>query len=195
MPDPSGDTGPSARCPDPARSPGAGFESLLAEMYDQLRARAQAELASERPGHTLQATALVNEACLKLMADRLIPWQSRGHLYTAAAQAMRHVLIDHARSRAAEKRGGDRKAVGFEDVSQLADADPEEILRFDGELSRLEVESPEAGAVVRLRFFAGLTVEQTAEALGVSTSSVDRKWAYARAWLYRRLNDKKGEAQ
>ncbi len=166
-------------------------ECLLPLVYDQLRAVAQRALAAERPGHTLQATALVHEAYLKLVGEREIPWASRAHFYVAAAEAMRRILIDHARARGRVKRGGGgggRARLTLSDVTDLA-SKPDEIVRFDEAFGRLEGESSEAAAIVRLRFFAGLSVEQTAEALGVSTSTVDRRWAFARAWLYRALRD------
>jgi RNA polymerase sigma factor (TIGR02999 family) len=158
-------------------------ECLLPLVYDQLRAVAQRALAAERPDHTLEATALVHEAYLRLVGDREIPWGSRSHFYVAAAEAMRRILLDHARARGRVKRGGGRDRLTLSDVADLA-TKPDEIVRFDEAFRRLEGESPEAAAIVRLRFFAGLSVEQTAEALGVSTSTVDRRWAFARARLY-----------
>ncbi len=162
---------------------------LLPLVYDQLRAVAQRALAAENPGHTLEATALVHEAFLRLIGDREIPWTGRAHFYVAAAEAMRRVLLDHARGKRRIKRGGGRAPQSLSDVADLACADPEEIVRFDDAFQRLEDESAEAAGIVRLRFFAGLSVEQTAQALGLSTSTIDRRWAYARAWLYRKLHE------
>lgn len=167
---------------DPAR-----LRLLLPAVYEQLRAAAQGILAGERPGHTLQATALVHEAYLRLVGDRRIPWASQAHFYTAAAEAMRRVLLDHARARARRKRGGGRAAGDVSTLADLAEAEPGEVLRFDGAIGRLEQEAPEAAAVVRLRFFAGLSVDEAAAALGVSPATVDRRWAAARAWLYQHL--------
>ncbi len=161
---------------------------LLPLVYDQLRAVAQRALAAERPDHTLEATALVHEAYLKLVGEREIPWASRAHFYVAAAEAMRRILLDHARARGRVKRGGGRARLTLSGVTDLA-SKPDEIVRFDDAFRRLDGESPEAAAIVRLRFFAGLSVEQTAEALGVSTSTVDRRWAFARAWLYQAFRD------
>jgi RNA polymerase sigma factor (TIGR02999 family) len=173
-------------------------DRLLPLVYEQLRKAAQIDLAGERAGHTLSATALVHEAYLKLAGPRQVPWAGRGHFYGAAAEAMRQILLDHAKARMRVKRGGGeggqagvrREHVGdFADVAGLAGRDPEEIVRFDEVFRRLEAESPDGAAVVRLRFYAGLSVEQTAEALELSTSTVDRRWAFARAWMYQRLHN------
>jgi RNA polymerase sigma factor (TIGR02999 family) len=161
---------------------------LMSLVYDQLRALAQQRMMQERPGHTLQATALVHEAFLKLVGPREIPWAGQAHFYAAAAEAMRRILVDHARTRQREKRGGKAGRVLL-NVLDLADAEnSEEILALDEALCRLEQQEPEVGEVVRLRFFAGLSVDQTAESLGVSPRSVDRRWKFARAWLFRELH-------
>lgn len=160
---------------------------LLPLVYEQLRAAAQQALALERHGHTLQATALVHEAYLRLVGDRKIPWANQAHFYVAAAEAMRRVLLDHARARGRQKRGGGKAPADVSSVADLAEAEPAEIVRFDEAVRRLEEESAEAAMVVRLRFFAGLSVEQTAGAMGLSSATVDRRWSFARAWLYERL--------
>jgi RNA polymerase sigma factor (TIGR02999 family) len=163
-------------------------DQLLPLVYGQLRRSAQQRLDAERPDHTLSATALVHEAYLKLVGPRQIPWAGRGHFYAAAAQAMRRILIDHARSRAARGDGGLRlKDIG--DLGALAAADSQQILAVDAALTRLEADDAEAAAVVRLRFFAGLSVDQSAEALGISPRTAARLWAYARAVLYRELSE------
>ncbi|MGD9791341.1 MAG: ECF-type sigma factor [Phycisphaerales bacterium] len=167
------------------------LERLVPSVYAHLRATAQAALAMERGEHTLQATALVHEAYLKLVGEREVPWANRAHFFAAAAEAMRRILIDHARARSAAKRGGDRSRVPMSLVDLADFADPVEILALDEAFSRLEREEPEVAAVVRLRLFAGLTVDHTARALGVSSRQVDRQWAYARAWLARAID---GEA-
>lgn len=173
-------------------------DRLLPLVYEQLRKAAQLGLAGERPGHTLSATALVHEAYLKLAGPREVPWTGRGHFYAAAAEAMRQILLDHAKGRMRLKRGGGgpdgaagrRQGVAdFEDVAALSQREPEEIVRFDELVRRLEAESPDGAAIVRLRFFAGLGVEQTAQVLGLSTSTVDRRWAFARAWLFQHLHE------
>jgi RNA polymerase sigma factor (TIGR02999 family) len=166
---------------------------LLPLVYDQLRNAARLNLAGERVGHTLSATALVHEAYLKLVGPRDVPWTGRAHFYAAAAEAMRRVLLDHAKARMRVKRGGGRRqdpAHEFEDLASLALQDPEQIVKFDELFRRLETESPDGAAVVRLRFYAGLSVEQAAEALGLSASTVDRRWSFARAWLYQRLYER-----
>ncbi len=165
----------------------ASAAELMELVYAQLRAAAQQAIASERPGHTLQATALVHEAYLRLAGPRELPWQNRAHFYAAAAQAMRRILIDHARAHRA--RGGNHhKLTEFPDAAALILQDPEEILAVDAAVIRLETEDPDAAAVVRLRFYAGLSVDQTAAVLGISPRTCARLWSYARAVLYRSLN-------
>lgn len=173
-------------------------DRLLPLVYDQLRKAAQLNLATERAGHTLSATALVHEAYLKLVGPREMPWADRGHFYAAAAEAMRRVLLDHARARGREKRGGNNAPIvrltEFASIAELAAAeDSDQIVSFDASLCRLEAESPDAARVVRLRFFAGLSVEQTALALGVSERTVNRLWTFARAWLHRDVHESEKE--
>lgn len=173
-------------------------DRLLPLVYAQLRSAAQRSLAAERAGHTLSATAIVHEAYIKLSGPRQVPWEGRGHFYAAAAEAMRQVLLDHAKGRLRLKRGGGgleseaarrQSATDFEDVAALSQQEPEQILRFDDLIRRLGIESPDGAAIVRLRFFAGLSVEQTAQVLGLSMSTVERRWAFARAWLFQRLQE------
>lgn len=175
----------------------AAANRLLPLVYEQLRKAAQMEMNRERADHTLNATALVHEAYLKLVGPRDVAWANRAHFYAAAAEAMRRILLDHARARGREKRGGGGGGggrlgpEGHAAISSVADLvaceDPEEIVRLDEALRRLEQEDPEVAQVVRLRFYAGLTGEQTASTLGRSAATVDRDWAWARAWLYRQL--------
>lgn len=173
----------------------AAASRLLPLVYEQLRKAAQIEMNDERRDHTLDATALVHEAYLKLVGPRDVAWANRAHFYAAAAEAMRRILLDHARARGREKRGGGRAgqlgADGHAAISSVADLvaceDPEEIVRLEMALRRLEEEDPEVAQVVRLRFYAGLTGEQAASTLGKSAATVDRDWAWARAWLYRKL--------
>ena len=161
---------------------------LLPLVYEQLRRAAQKQMFDEREGHTLSATALVHEAFVKIAGPRQIPWGGRAHFYAAAAQGMRQILIDHARKHQA--RGGTRRPLTeIGDAACLVWSDPEQIQAVDDAIARLEKEDPEAASVVRLRFYAGLTVDQAAEALGMSPRSAGRLWAYARAVLYRRLTE------
>ncbi len=167
------------------------IEALLPLVHAQLRGAAQQAMKSERAGHTLSATALVHEAYMRLVGPRNVPWASRGHFYTAAAEAMRRVLLDHARARAAEKRGGGAEAgearraavalTGLPDPG--SETESAGFLILDEAISRLEGVDKEAASVVRLRYFAGLSVDQTAAALGVSAPTVKRSWAFARGWL------------
>ena len=171
---------------------------LLPLVYEQLRRAAQIELDGERPGHTLSATALVHEAYLRLAGPREVAWAGRAHFYAAAAEAMRRVLLDHAKARGRLKRGGSgaaaRGRADFASVGELAVSDSfEQIVAFDAALRRLEAESPEAAQVVQLRFFAGLSVEQTAQVMAISDRSVNRRWVFARAWLHRAIRE--GEAR
>lgn len=162
---------------------------LIGIVYAQLRAIAQHHMCHERIGHTLQATALVHEAYARL-ADAGIKWSGPAGFYHAAAEAMRRVLIDHARAKASDKRGAGRRVLELNDVLDLAAADdPVQVMSLDHALSRLEIEDARAAEVVRLRFFAGLTVDQTATALGQSRRTVLRDWEFARAWLVEALEN------
>jgi RNA polymerase sigma factor (TIGR02999 family) len=164
-------------------------EALLPLVYAQLRAIAQKRMAGERAGHTLEATALVHEAYMRLLGNQEINWQSRGHFYGAAAEAMRRILIDHARKKGSQKRGGGRQPVAMNVVDLASEQDPADILALDEAITTLTGEDPRAAEVVRLRFYAGLSVEETAAAMGVSERTVMREWAYARARLFQLLSD------
>lgn len=165
----------------------AAAERLLPLIYEQLRAIANRRMSSERADHTLQATALVHEAYLRLMGNARIEWASRAHFFHAAAEAMRRILIEHARHRARLKRGGSRSRRPIERVDLAVDHDPDEILALDAAICRLEERDPRAARIVRLRFFAGLSVEETAEALDLAPRTIKRDWAAARAWLFREM--------
>jgi RNA polymerase sigma factor (TIGR02999 family) len=163
-------------------------EQLLPLVYDELRRLAAARLAGERPGHTLQPTALVHEAYLRLVDDGAEHgWEGRRHFFAAAAEAMRRILIDHARGRKRLKRGGGRRRVDLESLEVPADSPGEDLLALDEALDALAQESPPKAELVKLRFFAGLSVEEAAGCLGISRATADRYWAYARAWLYDRV--------
>lgn len=163
----------------------AAANQLLTLVYDQLRKIAQQRMNEERREHTLQATALVHEAYVKLVGDPDLNWANRAHFYDAAARAMRQILIDHARRRVAEKRGGAAQRVPLTDLAAAFDVDSDQIFALDTALLRLEGEDAEAATVVRLRFFAGLSIDEVARTLGVSPRKVDLVWARARAWLFR----------
>ncbi|MBI1967272.1 MAG: sigma-70 family RNA polymerase sigma factor [Gemmatimonadetes bacterium] len=170
----------------------AAMERLLPLVYDELRALAKAQLRHERPDHTLQPTALVHEAYLRLLGSTQPPWNDRQHFFRAAAEAMRRILIEHARKRGRVKRGGKRVRVELSGVDLASDQDLDQVLALDDAFRRLEEQDPEAADVVRLRFFAGLSVEETAQAMGLSERTVKREWAFARAWLYDALRDSGG---
>ena len=168
-------------------------EQLLPLVYDELRKLAAQKLAQEKPGQTLQATALVHEAYLRLVASggRERPdkpsWESRGHFFSAAAEAMRRILINRARDKKCLKRGGLSKRVDLEDLAVVDDASNEDVLAIDDALTRLAQESAPCAELVKLRFFAGLTQKEAAELLGLARRTADRYWAYARARLYEML--------
>ncbi len=164
-------------------------EQLLPIVYDELRALAEHRMARESPGQTLQATALVHEAYLRLLGDDEAgrQWENKGHFFSAAAEAMRRILIDRARAKGAGKRGGGRARVSLAGDQVTLDAVPPEILDLDEALGRLAEEDPSKADLVKLRFFAGLSLPQAAAVLGISSTTADRHWAYARAWLYNDL--------
>ena len=160
-------------------------ELLLPLVYDELRKLATVRLAQEKPGQTLQATALVHEAYLRLIGgnQQAASWNSRGHFFGAAAEAMRRILVEIARRKKAHKAGGQHKRLTLEDADLAVLADLEKLLAIDDVLDRLAVEAPEAAELVKLRVFAGLSVEEAASALGISRTTAFRHWTYARAWL------------
>jgi RNA polymerase sigma factor (TIGR02999 family) len=163
--------------------------ALLPLVYDNLRAIARRRMAEERPGHTLEATALVHEAYLKLIGDAPLAWSSKAHFYGAAAEAMRRILIDHARGKGRAKRGGDRTRLPLNVVDLASREDLDEILSLDDAIHRLGEQDPRMARVVTLRFYAGLSEKETAKALGVTYRTVRREWAMARGWLQRELSE------
>jgi RNA polymerase sigma factor (TIGR02999 family) len=163
-------------------------EQLLPLVYDELRKLASERLAHETPGQTLQATALVHEAYLRLVdTDRPQSWDNRGHFFAAAAAAMRRILIDRAREKRAEKRGGARKRLDVDAIEMVTAASPDQLLAVDEALGKLAREDPSAARLVELRYFAGMTVADAAKALAISTATAYRHWNYARAWLHAEL--------
>jgi len=163
-------------------------EQLLPLVYDELRKLAAQRMAQEAPGQTLQATALVHEAYLRLVdVDRVQQWDSRGHFFAAAAEAMRRILVDRAREKGREKRGGKLKKLNIDAVDLATTAAPEQLLAIDDALAKLARDEPTASRLVQLRYFAGLTIEETGKAIGISTATAYRHWNYARAWLHSEL--------
>ena len=167
----------------------AAARELLPLVYDELRKLAAQRLTQERPGQTLQATALVHEAYLRLVdAEQAQRWDGRGHFFAAAAEAMRRLLIDNARRRNSEKHGGGWQRVELLDAELAVDSTTDDLLAVDDAMSKLAAHDPLMARVVELRFFAGLTVPQAAEALNISLRTANRHWTYARAWLRRELD-------
>ena len=179
------------RCqPDALRPVDAtAADNLFPIVYEQLKEHARQLMTAESPDHTLQATALVHETYLRLLKAGKTRWSTRSQFFDAAARAMRRILVDHARTRAQVKRGGRLKRLPLEAVDLARDDPFTELVAIDDALSRLEAFSPEVAAVVRLRFFAGLTEKEAAESLGVSERTVRREWTYGRVWLRRELGE------
>lgn len=166
----------------------AAAEHLLPLIYDELRKLAAARLAREKPGQTLQATALVHDAYIRLVdVEQAQHWDSRGHFFVAAAEAMRRILVESARCKGRLKRGADLVRQDIEVIDIPMPAEPEEILAIDAGLSKLASINDRAARLVHLRYFAGLTIQEAAEVLGVSSRKADQIWAYARAWLLAEL--------
>ena len=166
-------------------------EQLLPLVYNELRKLAAQKLAQERPGQTLQATALVHEAYVRLVEpDKDRHWDSQGHFFAAAAEAMRRILVDQARRKATLKRGGQSVRVDFNQVELPGDHRSAELLALDDAIDQLEGHDAQAAHLVKLRYFAGLSHQQAAEALGIGRRAADRLWALARAWLYQKIGDK-----
>ena len=167
------------------------FERLIPLVISELRQRAEGYLRRERSNHTLQPTALVNEIYIQLLDQQRIQWRDRTHFFAVSARMMRHMLVDHARARAAEKRGGKFEMVPLEEAREGTDAKSVDLLALDEALNALAELSPRQAKVIELRYFAGLTLEETAEVLDVNRITVGRDWRNARAWLRRRLRRSK----
>lgn len=171
---------------------GRAAEQLLPLVYEELRKMAAAKLAQEKPGQTLQATALVHEAYVRLVdseADQ--PWNSRGHFFAAAAEAMRRILVENARKKRSLKRGGGQKRVELDDVSMQRDSPgkEDELLGIHEAIEKLGAEDPAKAILVKLRYFCGMSIQEAADAMGISRATACRYWTYAKTWLYCELQD------
>ncbi|HMF18117.1 MAG TPA: ECF-type sigma factor [Gemmataceae bacterium] len=166
-------------------------DQLLPLVYNELRRLAAQKLAQEKPGQTLQATALVHEAYVRLVDTERVPrWDSRGHFFAAAAEAMRRILIDQARRKGTRKHGGEVQRIDLDHLAIAGDDPCDELLALDEALAELEENDPQAAQLVKLRYFAGLSHQQAAEVLGIGRRAADRIWALARAWLYQQIGNK-----
>ncbi|HWW86289.1 MAG TPA: sigma-70 family RNA polymerase sigma factor [Vicinamibacterales bacterium] len=166
------------------------LDRLLPIVYGELHRLAQRQMRQERAGHTLQATALVHEAYLKLVDQRRVQWRNRAHFFGVAAQVMRRILVDHARSHAAQKRGGGWEALSLDDAPMIAVEPAVDVVALDDALNRLGALDVQQAKVVELRYFGGLTIDETAEVLRVSPATVSREWTLAKAWLFGELTQR-----
>jgi len=167
----------------------SALDKLLPLVHSELRRIAQRQMSQERPGHTLQATALVNEAYLKLAGQQGFDWQNRAHFFAVCAQVMRHILIDHARAHARDKRGGGAVKVSLNDALVVVEDQTAHFIALDEALRVLERLDPQKGKIVELRYFGGLSVEEAAEVMNISPRTVRREWQRAKAWLYRMMTE------
>ena len=164
-------------------------EELLSAVYEDLRRLAAMKIANERPGQTLQATALVHEAWLRLVRSDRERWDSRGHFFSSAAEAMRRILVENARRKSRVRHGGDQQRVDLDGVELSAGMSDSELLALDEALGELEAMDPEGAKIIKLRFFAGLSHPQIAKELGLSLSAVERNWSFCRTWLYQQIKE------
>jgi RNA polymerase sigma factor (TIGR02999 family) len=167
----------------------SALDKLFPLVHSELRRIAQRQMSGERPGHTLQATALVNEAYLKLASRQGFDWQNRAHFFAVCATVMRHILIDHARAHARDKRGGGAIQVSLDEALVVAGDQAEHLIALDDALRMLESLDPQKGKIVELRYFGGLSIEEAAEVMNVSPRTVRREWQRAKAWLYRMMTE------
>jgi RNA polymerase sigma-70 factor (ECF subfamily) len=165
----------------------AALDKLTPFVYDELHRLARHYMRRERPGHTLQTSALVNEAYLRLV-DQSVPWQNRAHFFGIAARLMRQILVDHARAHKYAKRGGGAQKVSLDQAADLAQARASDLVALDDALNSLAAKDPHQSRIVELRFFGGLTIEETAEVVGLSHATIEREWSAARAWLRREMS-------
>jgi RNA polymerase sigma factor (TIGR02999 family) len=165
-------------------------EQLLPLVYDELRMLAAAKLAQEKPGQTLQATALVHEAYLRLVdVDKAQAWSSRGHFFAAAAEAMRRILVESARKKNRQRHGGGRRRVDLQEAVSLLDSPQDDLLALDEALTQLAAREPAKAELVKLRYFAGLSIDEAADLMHISRTTAKRYWAFARAWLLAEIDD------
>jgi RNA polymerase sigma factor (TIGR02999 family) len=167
------------------------LDQLMPLVYGELRRMAKRYMAGQSPGHTLQTTALIHEAYLKLVGQKEKQWQNRVHFFGVAAQAMRHILVDYARSRQATKRGGEMHAISLDEAAMVMEEQTADLVALDDALNRLAELAPRQSRLVELRYFGGLSVEETAEVLKVSPETATRDWRMAKAWLLRELKQDK----
>ena len=167
------------------------LEELLPAVYDHLHRLAQNYMRREKSSHTLQPTALVNEAFVRIVAGAEVDWKDRAHFFAIAASVMRRILVDHAKAKRAAKRGGGGVHVAFDEAIHHVDAESTDVLELDGALEQLAAVEPRWAKVVEMRYFAGLEIEAIAEALGVSPATVKRDWTAAKLWLFKALDEKK----
>ena len=164
------------------------LDKMMPAIYDELRRQAARYLRREQPGHTLQTTALIHEAYVRLVDQRNVQWQNRAHFFGIAAQMMRRILVDHARTKKRAKRGGSDIKVSLDDTTVAVQGQDLDVVAVDEALTRLAKVDEQQSRVVELRFFSGLTVEETAEVMGISPATVKRDWSMAKAWLHRELS-------
>ena len=174
---------------------GHASEELLPLVYEELRMLAAQKLSKEPPGQTLQATALVHEVYLRLIGTDDQRWDNKGHFFSAAAEAMRRILVDNARKKKSQRRGGQLQKISLDDLNEAIEALPDNLLHLDEALKKFEKEEPQVASLVKLRYFGGLTIEQIATIQGISRRTAGRHWNYARFWLYREMvkSDEWGE--
>ena len=174
---------------DWGKGDGSALDKLFPLVHSELRRIAQRQMSQERPGHTLQATALVNEAYLKLAGQQGFDWHNRAHFFAVCAQVMRHILIDHARAHARDKRGGGAIQVSLNEALLVAEDQAAHFIALDDALRVLESLDPQKGKIIELRYFGGLSIEEAAEVLNISPRTVRREWQRAKAWLYRMMTE------
>ena len=166
----------------------AALERLVPLVHSELRRLARRHLAKEHPGHTLQTSALINEAYIRLIDQTTVQWQNRAHFFAVAAQVMRHILVDHARAYLCAKRGGGAQKVPLDEIEAISGKRAEELVALDDALSILAELDPRKTQIIELRFFGGLTIEETAEAMQISPKTVTREWRSAKAWLHQEMS-------